>query len=599
MSLAATRSATPFDGWVRRAKSALVELDFLNGLPLVFSGIALSFVLFLVGFVLYMTFVAGLPIEPDYTLDNWKRVARSRMLTQVIPNTLIVGFGTALVATIFALPLAWLLNRTTLPCRNAFITMMAVVVIVPGFIKAMGWIMLVNDRIGLLNRAIEGALGMEKVAWTVVNNPYGIAWVMGLMLTPTMFFLLSGPMRALDPALEEAAAVSGGNHWVTTWWVSLPLIWPGILSGMIYIFMTAVSIFEVPALLGAASGKVPVLATELFYAVRPPGEEVATIAYGAAGVYGVLIAMPSCLALYFYVRLLAKVRHYEVVTGKGYRPRDIDLGKFTWIGMVFVVVYLLLAAGLPFLVLLWASLLPYLQIPTFSALKNISLYNYDGLLAALGGARVVWNTLVLAVSVSLLVTFLSFMVSWVVVRTRFRLRKAMDIVAMLPHAFPGLAFAFALFMVALVLSIWLPEISMRGTLAIIVLANVINRLSYGTRVTNAALFQIQSDLEECGKVCGARNLTIMRWIVAPLIKPSLVFAGVWTGLLTFQEVTMALFLAESHNRVLSVSIWQLWSSGTIGVACAGAMVMVSIMALLMSMTLKLTGGKVTEHRQLG
>src|SRR3989338_11069100 len=100
----------------------------------------------------------------------------------------------------------------------------------------------------------------------------------------------------------------------------------------------------------------------------------------------------------------------------------------------------------------------------------------------------------------------------------------MDTLAMLPHAFPGLAFAFALFILAILASTRFPWLSLRGTLLIIVVANLLNRLSYGTRVTNAALFQIQSDLEECAHICGARNLTVLRRIIAPLIKPSLVFA---------------------------------------------------------------------------
>lgn len=575
------------------------RIDLINRVPVICACALLSFIVLLVLFVLYMTFVPGLPTDPGLTLDNWKKIAHTRLLKQVIPNTLIVGIGTVLVATLFALPLAWLLNRTSLPLRNTFITLMAVVVVVPGFIKAMGWIILVNDRIGLLNKLVESMLGVEKIPLTVTNNPYGIAWVMGLMLTPTMFFLISGPMRALDPALEEAAAVTGTSQFGTTWWISLPLLWPAILAGVIYTFMTAVSIFEVPALLGAASGKVPVLASELFFAVRPPGEEVASIAYGAAGVYGVLIALPSFVALYFYLRLLAKVRHYEVVTGKGYRPKDIDLGAFTWPALAFVVLYLLLSAVLPLAVLVWASLLPYIQLPTVEALKKVTLSNYDGLLASLGGWLVMFNTIILAVTVSLLVMFFSFMISWVVVRTRFPFRKAMDTAAMLPHAFPGLAFAFALFILALLASTWFPTFTLKGTLTIIVAANLVSRLSYGTRVTNAALFQIQSDLEECAQLCGARNLTVLRWVVAPLIKPSLVFAGVWTGLLTFQEVTMALFLSESHNRVLSVSIWQLWSSGNIGIASAGAVMMVVVMGLLMLVTFRLTTGVLREHRQIG
>ena len=521
------------------------------------------------------------------------------LLTEVLPNTLIVGFGTILVVTFFALPLAWLLNRTSLPFRDTFIALMAVVVIVPGFVKAMGWIMLINDRIGLLNKAIEGMLGLERVPLNVVNNPFGIAWVMGLMLTPTMFFLISGPMRAMDPSLEEAAGVAGMNQWRTTWWVSLPLVWPGILAGIIYIFMTAVSIFEVPALLGAASGKVPVLATELFYAVKPGAEDAEDIVCGAAGVYGILIALPSIVALYFYQRLLSRARYYEVITGKAYRPRDMDLGRFKWLGLGFVVLYMMLAAVLPLLVLLCASLLPYLQMPSSEALSNVNLSNYNDLLLNLGGARVIRNTIVLMVSVSLLVLFFSFMISWVVIRTRVRLRKTMDVIAMLPHAIPGLAFAFALVMLGILASKWLPWLPILGTLGIIITADVINRLSYGTRVTNAALVQIHSDLEECAQLCGLSNIAIMWRIIMPLIKPSLVFAGVWTALLTFREVTMALFLSESHNRVISVSVWYLWESGNLGVAAAGAVVMIAIMGALMWIILMLTGGTLIRQERVG
>jgi iron(III) transport system permease protein len=577
-------------------KGALGLVDFASRLPFVYAWFILSFVAALILFVLYMTFVPGLPTEPGLTLQHWTNIANSRMVMEVIPNTVIVGVGAVFVATFFALPLAWLLNRTSLPFRNTFISLMAVVVIVPGFVKTMGWIMLVNDRIGLLNKAIGGLLGVERMPLSVVNNPGGIAWVVGLILTPTMFFLISGPMRALDPALEEAANTSGLNYWQTTWWVSLPLLWPGIFAGIIYIFMTAISLFEVPALLGAASGKVPVLATELFYTVRPAGEDVGATVYGAAGVYGVLIALPSTAALYFYLRLLTKARHYEVITGKAYKPRDIDLGRVKWLALGFIVLYLMLAVVLPLLVLLWASLLPYLQMPSAEALSKVNLSNYDGLLASLGGFAIIRNTVVLAVSVALLVSFFSLMTSWVVVRTRVRLRRTMDVIAMLPHAIPGLAFAFALFMLGILSSKWLPWLPVSGTVGIIVVANVINRLSYGTRVTNSALLQIQADLEECAQVCGARNVTIMRRIIAPLIKPSLVFAALWTALLTFQEVTMALLLSESQNWVLSVSIWHLWVSGRLGVAAAGSVVMVAIMGALMLLTLRLTSGVVGERR---
>jgi len=590
-------------GWFEqvgeRLKETLGPMSITHGLPLVCSWLILSFIVALLLFVFYMTFVPGLPTEPGLTLKHWVNIAHSHMLTEVVPNTVIVGFGAVLVSTCFSLPLAWLLNRTSLPFRNTFITMMAMVVIVPGFITAMGWIMLVNDRIGLVNKAIGGLLGLETVPLTVVNNPFGIAWVLGLVLTPTMFFLISGPMRTLDPTLEEAAAVAGLNQWRTLLRVSSPLMWPATLAGMIYTFMTAISIFEVPAMLGAASGKVPVLSTELFYAVRPGGNDLADIAYGAAGVYGTLIAVPSIVALYFYLRVLTRAKRYEVITGKAYRPRDMDLGNYQWLGLGFVLLYLSLAVVLPMTVLAWSSLLPYLMMPSFEALSKVNLSNYDDLLINLGGISVVRNTLVLMVSVSLLVLFFSFMISWLVVRAKVRLYKLMDVIAMLPHAIPGLAFAFALVMLGIVASLWFPNLPLAGTLGIIVVANVINRLSYGTRITNAALVQVQQELEECAQLCGARNVTIMWRIIVPLVKPSLVYAGLWTAMLTFREVSMALMLSESHNRVLSISIWGLWQTGNLGIAAAGAVVMVLTMGVLMVFTLRFAGSSAVRQRRGG
>ncbi len=595
MRVETMRQSSRFEG-AREGRARLVGSHFL---PLVSSWALLSVVVVLSLFIFYMTFVPGLPTSPGWTLNHWTSVARPYVIMKVIPNTVIVGFGTVLIAVFFAAPLAWLLNRTSLPFRNLFMTLIAVVVIVPGFVKAMGWIMLLNPKIGLINRAIAGLLDLQRVPLSV-SNPYGMAWVMGLMLTPTLFFLISGPMRMLDPALEEAATVVGANRWRTLWRVSLPLVWPGVLGGSIYIFMTAISIFEVPAMLGAAGGQSPVLASELFYAVNPASPETADeIAYGAAGVYGALIAAPSLVALYFYHRLLAKAHRYEVITGKGYKPAEVDLGRFKYLALGFILLYLVLAVVMPLLVLVWASLLPYLQMPSFEALTKLSLNNYRDLLPAIGGPIVIYNTIVLVVSVSVLVLFFSFMTSWIVVRTRIRWRRSMDTIAMLPHAIPGIAFAFAMSMLGIYFDVWLPWLPLTGTLIIIVICHLVNRLSYGTRITNAALLQIQSDLEDSAHVCGANNITTMWRIIVPLVKSSLVFACLWTALLTFREVSMALFLAGSKNMVISVGTWILWRQGELTTAAAAAVVMVGVLGMLLILVLGVGGGRLLELRQGG
>jgi len=577
--------------WLPRAQEAAGAAgDFISlRLPLFFAWFACSVVVLLVLFVVWMSFVAGVPTEPDFTLQNYADAFDGYLLRRVIPNTVIVGVATVTVVLFFGLPLAWLLHRTDVPYRELWITLIAVAVIVPGFLKAMGWVMLLSSKIGLINKLFMYLFGLSQAPLSI-DNVWGVAFVQGLMLTPTLFFLLAGPMRSMDPALEEAAEISGATVWRTMWWVSLPLLWPAILGGAIYTFMTSISIFEVAALLGGI-GKTPVLATELFLNVKPSGTALAIPRYGMAGVYGLMIALPSFVALYYYLRVIDKGHRYVVMTGKGYRPRDFELGRWRGLALGFVMFYLLLAVVLPVLVLMWASLLPHLAMPSIEALSLVSLKWYEGIIDVIGGVDVIVNTVIVTAVTPVVVLVFSFMISWVVVRARVRGRGVIDTIAMLPHAIPGLGFAFALTILAIVMARWLPWLPLYHTLGIIVLVNAVNRLSYVTRITNAALLQVGKELEESAHVCGARRLGTMWWVIAPLIRPSLLFGGLWTGLLVFREISMALMLSGPNNQVLAVRIWQEWEQGNLNEASALGVLMVLVMGVVVFVAQRVAGSR--------
>jgi iron(III) transport system permease protein len=574
--------------------------DHPNTIPATFAWLVVGAIFLLVAVILYMTFVPRLPTEPGFTLDHWRNVARPFVTQRVLPNTALVGGGAVLVTLLFASPLAWILNRTSLPGRNLLLAVMGVVVLVPGFIQAMGWLLLVNERIGLMNRVLASLLRRETIALNL-NNPIGMAWVMGLAATPTMLFLLSGPMRQIDPALEEAASAAGANRWGTFVRISMPLMRPALLGGAIYVFMGAVSWFEIPAMLGASGGQAPVLATELFYSVQPLTGQSTLVSYGAAGVYGVLIAVPSLVGMYFYYRVLSQASRYAVVGGKGFRPREVELGR-TGVTLSFTLVglYLLLAVALPLLVLIWLSLFPYVQAPSLEGLSKASLANYqpEHWIAIIGGSSALRNTAVLVVCAPILVLFFALNISWIVTRSKLRIRRLMDNSAMLPHAIPGLAFAFALFMVALAADRWLPWLPLAGSLALIIIANMLNHLPYATRITNAALLQIHRELEEQALMCGASPLSALRRIVTPLARTSLVFAGLWTALLTFREVTMALFLSGPRNGVLSVAVWRAWQQGSLGPAAAAAVIMLIVIGALLLLVLLTTGGRALQQQHI-
>ena len=160
-------------------------------LPLFFAWFGCGVVLLLVLFVVWMSFVAGVPTQPDMTLQNYVDAFDGYLFRRVIPNTAMVGLGTVAVVLFFSVPLAWLLHRTDVPYRELWITLIAVAVIVPGFLKAMGWVMLLSPKIGLINKFLMYVFGLSQ-APLAIDNVWGVAFVQGLMLTPTMFFCWRG-----------------------------------------------------------------------------------------------------------------------------------------------------------------------------------------------------------------------------------------------------------------------------------------------------------------------------------------------------------------------------------------------------------------------
>lgn len=558
-------------------------------IPAILAWTAIASIVILSAIVLWVTFLPGLPGEPGLTLDNYISALTNKYILDLLLNTLLVGIGTTLLVAFFAITIAWLIQRTDIPLKSLLMSLIAITVLVPTFLKAIGWIMLLSPKIGIINELLRNVLSL-----TVEEGPVsiyglgGVIFVQGLSLAPSTIFLLSGSLRSVDPAFEEAAQTSGAGRFKTLTKISFPLVWPAILGGVIYISMTAISIYEVPALLGGPQGQV--FSTEIFDRVHPM---IGLPKFGLAGVYGLMIIVPSILALWFYFRTIAKSHTYQVVTGKGYKPKLVQLGRARYLALAFVLFYLVLAVGLPLLVLLWVSLLPAISMPSIEALSRLSLSQYGRVFGLIISPDVIKNTILMIIAVPLLVVLLSFMVSWVVVRTRLHGRQVMDTIAMLPHAIPGLVFAFSIAVLAIFLNARF-DFPLYGSLTIIILASAINRLSYGTRLTNSSLIQVHRELEEAAEISGAGKLSVIRSILIPLVRPSLLFLGMWSALLSVREVTIPLMLSGPRNKVLAVQIWNLWGSGNNAEAAAAGVVLIAIMAILLLLTQRLSGLNVQQ-----
>jgi iron(III) transport system permease protein len=224
--------------------------------------------------------------------------------------------------------------------------------------------------------------------------------------------------------------------------------------------------------------------------------------------------------------------------------------------IAFVLLYLSIEVFIPFLVLLWTSFMPYLQLPSATAFKSLTLNNYTTI-PDYAGARPFINTFILMIGVPTVAMFLSVLVSWAVVRTQVSFRGILDTVAFLPHAIPSILIAVGVAYLSLAYREYFP---LYGTIFIIMMAHVISWIAYGTRTTNSVMIQVHRELEEAGKVAGASTPRVLWKIVLPLIATGIVNSWIWIGMLSYREVTMALTLYTRNNVVISTVVWQFWAA---------------------------------------
>lgn len=545
-----------------KAPEARRQRDPMPGTMLALVVAASAIICFFGAVVVWLSLSNALPgiAEHHFTLENYTKVFGSTETYTVLWNTVWFSAAAVVVACCFGIPAAWLVERTNLPGKTALFTAMTVGLLIPNFSVAMGWIFLMQPRIGILNRWAMSWLGLEEAPFDIATI-FGMGWVEGLALAPLTFVMTAALFRLMDPSLEEAAAASGANARQTFLRVTLPLVWPGVLAAMLYTFVIGFAAFDVPAIIGW-SKRIFTFSTQMYLFVTPAVE---LPRYGPAAAFGAALIPVAIAMSVWYGRVQRHAARYQVVTGRGYRPRQVRLGRWAWAAWAFLALYLFLGQAIPVLALVWSSLIAFFRPPSAAAFASVSLANFQSLPWVLV-KDAMRNTALLVVLTPTVVVALSLAFSWVVVRSRIRWRGVFDFFAFLPHAVPGVIFAIGALLIALfVLRGWLP---IYNTIWLILGTYVIVRLSYGTRVMNGALTQIHNELEEAGRVAGASTWQVFRSVVLPILTPAMMYAWLWIALLSYRELTLATLLAGEDNSTMAVVVFGLWLSGGLGRASA-------------------------------
>jgi iron(III) transport system permease protein len=501
-------------------------------------------------FLLWQSFMtpetASVPAR--FTWENYRQAYTSAEGIPLFFNSIQFATGTAVFSLLVGTFFAWVNERTNTPFKPLFFVMSIVPLVIPGILFTVSWIMLASPKIGILNLVLRN-VGIEGPVFDIYSMA-GMIWVDGLHYSPIAFLLVTAAFRSMDPSLEESALMSGASVVQIAWRITLKLAWPAILAAFLILFVRAIESFEVPALLGLPVG-IQVFTSSIYDAIHRYPSNV-----GLASAYAVTLLLITSVGIYLQSRLSSQGSKYSTVTGKGFRPRVVDIGRWRYLTAGIFIVYVLLVVLLPFLVLVWSSLQKYYSVPSMAAMKNVSLDAYRTVLSYPGFSTAVWNSLLLALGSATLVMLLTSVVCWIVVRTKLPGRWMLDNLASLPLVFPGLVLGLAIMICYLTLNV-----GVYGTIWILVIAYVTKFLPYGMRYNTTSMVQIHRELEESAAMSGASWSTTFRRVILPLLKPGLLAGWIYVMIVSIRELSTSILLYSPDTQVISITIWELWENG--------------------------------------
>lgn len=542
-------------------------------LLLALAAVPMLVIFILVAVLIWISFQTGIlgTADATYTLQNYVELLGDPFVARVTLNTLVFTLSTTFVALGIGLPIAWLTERTTLPAKSAVYTIMTLGLLIPGIYTAMGWTFMAHQRIGFLNRWLVSAFGLEQGPINIAT-PIGMGFVQGLSLAALAFILTAQMFRAMNPSLEEAAKIHGMGFFSTLRRVTLPLAFPAILAAIIYIVTIGIATFDIPAIIGLGN-RVYMLSTFVYLKTNPGDDDFPE--HGITAALGVLMIVVALFLTWWYSRTLSQGHRYEVVTGKGYRPALIDLGPWATVAWGFITLYILASKLIPLLLITYVALTPYLAPPSWEMLSRISLdpllYKIDWDLVFRG----IKNTVLLVTVVPAVTLVLAFAISWLIVRSQSRYRYALEFGAFLPHALPEVILAIAALLLALM--VLKNVVPLYGSVWLIAIVYVVSRLAFATRALNSSLLQIHKELEEAAYTSGLSPVRTSWRILVPLLRPTILSVWIWSAILVYRELTVAVFLIGHDSMTLPAVIWSYWFSGATNLAAGVTLVMTVVL----------------------
>lgn len=513
-----------------------------------------------------------LPFEPEapWSIANYGEVFLDPGTYSVLVNTLVFSVASLAIALVISGVLAWLVERTDMPFGHWVFALIVASIGIPGVISAIAWSLLLNPTNGVINLALRAVIPVETGPFDVYTM-YGLVFAESLTLVPVTYLLITASFRTMDSTLEDAGFASGASRWTVTRLITIPMLTPALMGALIYQFVNVIASFDLPLIIGLRAG-IPLLSTEIFANARPL---MGIPDFGIAATYSMVLLALALGPLLVYGRLIGRSERFATISGHGFRPRQIELGRGKIPALLFAFVFIVLSFLLPLFVLVWMSVQPFYSPPSAESFQRITFEAYQRMVDSPTISPVFLNTFIVCGLTALGTMTLGFLVGWLIVRTRSRLRVALDILSFIPNILPGVIIGLSVLLFYFML-----PVRLYGTLWIVVVGLTTQLITLATRLMTGSIAQINKQLEEAGSASGAGRWPVLRRIVLPLVRPAFVNGLLLVFLVSMQHLTVPLMLSTPNNTVITAAIYSEWDHGDTSMAGALGVVVVTITVTL-------------------
>ena len=506
---------------------------------------------------------------PHFTLETLHYAYARPRIWSALARSALYAASTATLVLLIGGFIAWLIERTDSRVRGFADLFTLAPILMPSVLLVSGWILLIGPKSGMVNLVARDWFGASGPVFDIYSFA-GMVWVGMLQELPLAFLWLWPAFRGMNPDLEEAARVAGASFLTTMRRITLPVLRPTIIGAWIIFFIYSLGALSVPLLIGLPA-KIFLYSTEIYLAYRRVPSDL-----NIASAYSLMFLLITIVSICVYRRATADASRFVTVTGKAYRPRLVELGRWQIATTGFGVLVLLLVAGLPLFVLVWNAFMPYPQAPSFASIDLLTTKNFAAALAYGPAKRAIANSLVLGASAGVIATVLGALIAWLSLRMRSaRVYIALlDQLATAPLAIPGMIFGVGLAWLFLVV-----PVPIYGTRWILLFAYVVIHLPFAVRICMSGLAQLHPELEEAAAVAGANWPTRIARIVLRLAAPSLVAAALYVALRAFREYAASIFLTAPGSEVFAVLVLDMWEGGNSNILSAYVTMVIALMSV--------------------